>query len=307
MSEKGIFFLILLLPFWVSLEDQSSDQEAISMGDQALKQQQFEKAINYYFAAEAFDPAKGDFVKLKVSKAFKAIQALKIEADNKTKALQLSQAELRNTLEEVDQARSEAQSNLDKANKLIDAFYFYKDRFALAYKDSRFYYIDKEGDAVAKLGGWNKAEQFDEQGFAKVEEGGKKYFLDTLGQKYELANSIEELNENTLALDLRGKKLDSFPEQILNFPQLKLLFFNQSSTFKNIPDEIEKLNQLYFLDLSGTAITSLPTEIGQLSNLLSLNLSSCYSLDSLPTEIGQLSNLRNLDLGTCSKLSRFTK
>ncbi|MEO0433938.1 MAG: leucine-rich repeat domain-containing protein, partial [Cyanobacteria bacterium J06656_5] len=45
----------------------------------------------------------------------------------------------------------------------------------------------------------------------------------------------------------------------------------------------------------GKPIDSLPAEIGQLSNLTSLDL-RFNQLSSLPAEIGQLSNLTSLDL-----------
>ena len=50
------------------------------------------------------------------------------------------------------------------------------------------------------------------------------------------------------------------------------------------------------LDLSGLGLTSLPPEIGQLTNLRELNLSA-NRLTSLPPETGQLVNLKELDLG----------
>ncbi|MGH7455154.1 MAG: leucine-rich repeat domain-containing protein, partial [bacterium] len=49
------------------------------------------------------------------------------------------------------------------------------------------------------------------------------------------------------------------------------------------------------LDLSGLELTALPSEIGQLANLLRLNLSN-NRLTTLPQEIGQLTNLMELYL-----------
>ncbi|WP_104908849.1 leucine-rich repeat domain-containing protein [Nostoc sp. 'Lobaria pulmonaria (5183) cyanobiont'] len=49
------------------------------------------------------------------------------------------------------------------------------------------------------------------------------------------------------------------------------------------------------LDLSGKGLTTLPPEIGQLTNLRSLHLHN-NQLSSLPAEIVQLTNLRSLHL-----------
>uniref|UniRef100_UPI0030DDAFE9 leucine-rich repeat domain-containing protein n=1 Tax=Crocosphaera watsonii TaxID=263511 RepID=UPI0030DDAFE9 len=49
------------------------------------------------------------------------------------------------------------------------------------------------------------------------------------------------------------------------------------------------------LDLSFKGLTSIPPEIGQLTNLTSLNLWN-NQLSNLPPEIGQLTNLTSLNL-----------
>ncbi|MFM5896156.1 MAG: leucine-rich repeat domain-containing protein, partial [Dolichospermum sp.] len=49
------------------------------------------------------------------------------------------------------------------------------------------------------------------------------------------------------------------------------------------------------LDLSNNQISSLPREIGQLTNLQSLNIYN-NQISSLPPEIGQLTNLQSLNI-----------
>jgi internalin A len=63
----------------------------------------------------------------------------------------------------------------------------------------------------------------------------------------------------------------------------------------SLPAEIGQLTNLTMLDLSNNQLTSLPAEIGQLTNLTMLDLSN-NQLTSLPAEIGQLTNLTMLDL-----------
>lgn len=72
------------------------------------------------------------------------------------------------------------------------------------------------------------------------------------------------------------------------------LSFNQLSS---LPPEIGLLSNLTTLYLGDNQLSSLPPEIGQLSNLTMLDLGG-NQLSSLPPEIGQLSNLIELYLGS---------
>ncbi len=64
----------------------------------------------------------------------------------------------------------------------------------------------------------------------------------------------------------------------------------------SLPTEIGQLTALRKLDLYGNQLACLPPEIGQLSTLKELKLEA-NQLTSLPPEIGQLSALMTLDLG----------
>ena len=57
------------------------------------------------------------------------------------------------------------------------------------------------------------------------------------------------------------------------------------------------------LQLGGEALTSLPTSLGQLSALQTLNLSDCWYLTSLPGSLRQLPALQTLDLSRCWALT----
>ncbi len=199
----------------------------------------------------------------------------------------------------ANRAKEQAEAQKAQLKKLVDAFYFYDDKFALAYGEieyiKRFYFINKQGDPVAKLGQWDKAEPFDIRGFAKVQQYGKDYLLDTLGTRYLLATSLEALDEQTRALDLSRQKLDSLPAQLGNYPALQVLLL-EGNQLRELPPSIKVLSNLQSLILYDNQLSSLPKEIGQLSNLQELNL-SFNQLTSLPKEIGQLANLQSLILG----------
>ncbi|WP_413175371.1 COR domain-containing protein [Anabaena azotica] len=70
------------------------------------------------------------------------------------------------------------------------------------------------------------------------------------------------------------------------------LSFKQISS---LPGEIGQLTNLQSLNLSSNQLSNLPPKIVQLTNLQTLNLSN-NQLSSLPSEIGQLTNLQTLNL-----------
>jgi Leucine-rich repeat (LRR) protein len=72
-----------------------------------------------------------------------------------------------------------------------------------------------------------------------------------------------------------------------------VLSFN-ACRITQLPDSIGDLKHLCYLDLSHTAIKSLPDSTATLYNLQTLILLECRSLIKLPTEIGNLTSLRHL-------------
>ena len=190
----------------------------------------------------------------------------------------------------------EADKAYSKAEKLIDAFYFYDDKFALAYKNNSFYFIDKNGDFVSKLCRWQKAEQFDAQtGFAKVshdKDWRKIYLLDTLGNYYRYANNIKDLDNDLQILDLSHGGLQQFPLEICNLTKLiKLNLYNNG--LDNLPSGIRNLTNLTELNLLNNHLTKLPPEIWELPNLKKIDLGH-NQIDTLSSEIKKLSNLTDL-------------
>jgi hypothetical protein len=295
-------------------------------GRDSLQAKRYQGALKKFNAARTCDRDKSPEVDGAVDAVFRAIEGEKEEALRQKKRAEearrrAAEAEEKATQEadatkkalaalEIQKARTD--SALAKAEKLVNAFYFYGGRFALAYGQinyqNKFYFIDKNGDPVGKLGQYDKAEQFDWTGFAKVRHKGKDYLLDTFGTVYPVAYTIAGLKSDITALDLRGIKLNSFPAEALRYPQLEVLILNGDYGTENnitLPVGIEKLPRLKSLQLASCQLNTLPAEIGQLTNLQSLDLRN-NQLSSLPAEsaLWRMKNLQSLDLRN-NKLSRL--
>lgn len=88
---------------------------------------------------------------------------------------------------------------------------------------------------------------------------------------------------------------DSFPKEIFLLPNLTKIDLS-ISFLEEVPKEIGKLSELVELNLSSNEnLISIPKEIGQLSKLRILNLEGTR-VKEIPKEIGQLSDLRVLKL-----------
>ena len=169
-------FLLLLNCLFLCLAAQAQCNmqgysRQMAKADSCIKASNYKMAQEHYNAAKIYCDTKSDEVDVAKDKLFESIDKLRKEAD---------------------QQRQIAQTALQKAQKLIDAFYFYEDKFALAYGkldlNNVFYFIDKNGDEITKLGQWTKAEQFNDVGFAKVENlYCPKCVLDTSGNTYTVA------------------------------------------------------------------------------------------------------------------------
>jgi len=69
----------------------------------------------------------------------------------------------------------------------------------------------------------------------------------------------------------------------------------RDTNLTSLPSEIGALTNLHTLQISwNNNLTSLPSEIGALTNLLKLYIYRNYNLTSLPSEIGALTNLQEL-------------
>lgn len=141
-------------------------------------------------------------------------------------------------------ANNEIKAMFDKA----DLFY---GKFAIAFKNKQFYFINKNGEAISKLGEWDNVRPFDRNGFAKTEKDNKKYLLDTLGNTYPVAYSLNDLSHDIItALYFSDQKLQTLPDSVCRHTQLKILLLNNNQLI-TLPESISKLTNLQTLDLWG--------------------------------------------------------
>lgn len=291
-------------------------------GKAALSSSNYEHAFSCFTAVKICDPTKTAEVDKLIKLAFEkmaadrkrakeaeaAAQKAAVEAQNAQFAAEASAAAETRAKVEAIRAQKQADSAFAQAKKLVDAFYFYDNKFALAYGRATkkyynsFYFIDKQGNRVTKLGEYEKAEQFDDEtGFARVKKDEQEYLLDTLGKTYPVAFSPEDLTLNVTALDLRRWKADTFPTQVLAYTQIEVLMmcdnYNLYRKFRILPESISNLKHIKILSLQKCGITSLPIAIGKLHELQELIIWQ-NSISYLPAEIGQLIELQILDLSS---------
>ncbi len=270
--------------------------------DSASQKAKYEMAIKRYVSALVICPRNVKTIAHRIEAVFQKVDALKQEAFRQQQKLKVQKSIIETALKEAEthkklakENEQKANENLAKANKLINTFYFYDDKYALAYGENEdhknvFYFIDKNGDRVEKLREWKKAEQFTDIGFAKVwDDKNIEYYLDTDGNSYAVAYSLAEMDSSKTALDLSyaqtGQVLATFPKEILHQTQLQILImsgnYSKRNTFQSLPQKINDLQKLKVLQINYSILDSLTPSIGQLKNLTSLDL-SFNDLESLP-------------------------
>ncbi|GMN27914.1 hypothetical protein TIFTF001_001850 [Ficus carica] len=90
----------------------------------------------------------------------------------------------------------------------------------------------------------------------------------------------------------------------VDLPSLRTLTVQGCSNLNTFPSVIY-LRNLVALNLRNTAIENLPSSIGSLNNLSSLDLYDCKRLVGVPSSISKLDSLKHLVLSGCSLLEKF--
>ncbi|XP_059067801.1 disease resistance protein RPV1-like [Cryptomeria japonica] len=104
-------------------------------------------------------------------------------------------------------------------------------------------------------------------------------------------------------LKLSGcERLEELPRHVTNLASLTELYlfkqqrWLQCKKLREVPWNIGQLSKLQKLSIGSELLTSLPTSIGDLSSLTSLEIYNCYKLECLPESLGCLNLLENLQI-----------
>ncbi|KAM5548992.1 TMV resistance protein N-like [Rosa sericea] len=120
----------------------------------------------------------------------------------------------------------------------------------------------------------------------------------------EVHSSVGSL-EKLVRLNLQGcSKLVRLPGKV-NWRSLQNINLHYCRRLESFPEIVGEMKYMTSLWLFDTGIKALPSSIGYLINLESLELRNCGNLTDLPCSIYELQNLKDVHLYECPKLVRF--
>ncbi|XP_058771523.1 putative disease resistance RPP13-like protein 1 [Vicia villosa] len=177
----------------------------------------------------------------------------------------------------------------------------------------RFVMHDLVHDLATLLGG---------EFYFRTEELGKELKISTKTRHLSFIAFSDPVLENYDVFS-RAKNLRTFLTTSFRFPRvnyekapciilenlkcLRVLSFRSLHNVDSLPDSIDELIHLRYLDLSFTDIQTLPESLCNLYNLQTLKLRGCLQLTMLPNDIQNLVNLRHLDISGMNELEEMPR
>ncbi|MEZ5003706.1 MAG: leucine-rich repeat domain-containing protein [Chitinophagales bacterium] len=292
-------------------EKENAEQARIRAETAALIAENARKSADSATIVALFQKENADIAANEAKKArIRADSLLDVAIESENRAIRSAQA--------ADSAKIAAINNLEIANALLDAVFFYNDRFALAsIKDSELlHFIDREGKHIDKFGEWDKATQFRNNGLANVSKNGQEFKMDTLGNQYLVAPSIDDLTsnkhaDNYQAIEQNVTKLNDvnkvFKDSTLkviiltgiNFKNGELkeiqsknleVLYLKNLNLKQIPSSVLQMKQLRFLDMRDNELLVLPDAIDEMVSLEKMYFLRT-GLTQIPGTIGRMKKL----------------
>jgi Leucine-rich repeat (LRR) protein len=129
----------------------------------------------------------------------------------------------------------------------------------------------------------------------------KQLYLYRAGQNLEEFPQEREAILKARRLSLRSNKLKRLPRRFCA-PELLSLLLGENPIVSLPASFLRSFRKLRVLDLSSGEFRYLPTELGDLKNLVSLVLSYCTNLEYLPDTVRKLHVLKHLNLYSCRSL-----
>lgn len=227
--------------------------------------------------------------------------------------------------EQAETAQQEAEKALDKATRLVSAFYFHENRFALAYNKTaggfKYYFINENGSPVENLGYWDRLEHFNHDNLAKGvltdEVELQEFFIDTAGNRYLISTNPEVIKTTTKVLWLPGNDLeeliivDTEPLGTIEYKldqarrkanelqsRMKSRVRNSEQALFGAPSYDTLLDSsqdgIQWVNLTRNRLQTIPPSLLSTKGIRVLNLSN-NRLEQL-TDIGKLSDILSLDI-----------
>jgi Leucine-rich repeat (LRR) protein len=125
--------------------------------------------------------------------------------------------------------------------------------------------------------------------------------LEAFSQEWKATSMLPSVASEARRLSLDMNKLKSLPE-IFYAPELVSLLLGGNPIVSLQASFLSSIPKLRVLDLSEGGFRKLPEEIGDLQDLVCLDLTSCGNLEELPEAVGKLHVLKRLILAGCVEL-----
>ncbi|XP_059455260.1 disease resistance protein Roq1-like [Corylus avellana] len=129
----------------------------------------------------------------------------------------------------------------------------------------------------------------------------ERLILDGCKNLVEVHHSVGFLDKLVCLRLAYRSNLKSFPKS-LKLQSLKFLSLLGCSRLKKFPEIECQMECLVYIDFQYTNIEELPSSIGYLIGIKTLDLSGCKNLKNIPNNIYQLQHLERLNLGGCNSL-----
>jgi Leucine-rich repeat (LRR) protein len=220
-----------------------------------------------------------------------------------------AEAQSQTILEQQNQikiALIDAEAANEKNMKIVNAMDFYDDKFALAFNNGKYGFIDKDGKTKLGFRYYNGGPFDPNTGFAEMRlrmPNGERFncLIDTFGSRYQLFNINEEyiilLNKQLIERKVKKAKKSKRMQSILKDYEFGLLFLNIELAY-NLNKNKEKI-ALNFQGIKKSDVLEILDYLAKDSTIkdrIGVLMLSGDSLDIFPEAITEFENIVNIDI-----------